>query len=86
MRTRITAMLSKPGMFDDASPSLASATLEDYIQPTLNHGLRVWWAYYWPTSLISFVLIAMISVALRVAWRNALLSANFVRWASSILA
>ena len=79
-------MLSKPGIFDDPSPSCASVTLEDYIQPTLNHGLRVWWAYYWPTSLISVVLIATISIVLRIAWQNALVSAGFVRWASSILA
>jgi hypothetical protein len=85
MRTRTTAMLSKPGIFDDASPSHASLTLEDYIQPTLNHGLRVWWAYYWPTSLISACLIATMIVALRIAWQNALVSGNFIRWANGIL-
>lgn|SRR5215467_3713368 len=78
-------MLSKSGILDDASSSHASVPLGDYIQPTLNHGLRVWWAYYWPTSLISFVFIAMISIALRLAWQNFLVSASFVRWANSIL-
>lgn len=43
-------MLSKPGIFE--APSAASVPpLDDYIQPTLNHALRVWWAYYWPTML-----------------------------------
>jgi len=60
-------------------------TLEDYIQPSLSHGLRVWWAYYWPTSLISVVLIGMISVAFRIAWQDGLVSGNLVRWASIIL-
>jgi len=78
-------MVSKPGIFDDASPSRASVPLEDYIQPTLNYGLRVWWAYYWPTSLISVVLIATIGVALRMAWQNLFVSAHFVRWANRIL-
>ena len=44
-------MLSQPGMFDTSSATSASQPLDDYIQPTLNHGLRVWWAYYWPTTL-----------------------------------
>src|SRR5690348_7851434 len=48
-------MLSKPGMFE--APSAASVPpLDDYIQPTLNHGLRVWWAYYWPTLLIFWLI------------------------------
>ncbi len=85
MRIRANKMLSKPGMFDDASRSPASAPLEDYIQPTLNHGLRVWWAYYWPTSLISFVVIVAISIALRMAWQNFLVTGHFVLWANRIL-
>lgn len=78
-------MLSKSGIFDDDSPSCASVPLEDYIQPTLNYGLLVWWAYYWPTSPISVVLIAPIGVALLMAWQNFFVSAHFVRWANLIL-
>jgi hypothetical protein len=55
-------MLSKPGMFDAPSVASASSPLEDYIQPTLNHGLRVWWAYYWPTTLI------ILAISLNVAF------------------
>jgi hypothetical protein len=78
-------MFSKPGMFDEASSSRIPMPLGDYIQPTLNYGFRVWWAYYWPTSLISVVLIVTIGVALRMAWQNFLVSAHFVRWANLIL-
>lgn len=46
----------------------------DYIQPSLNHGLRVWWAYYWPTTLIAFGVIAVINFALRAVYENTLIS------------
>lgn len=54
-------MPSEPGL------SLASASPEDYIQPSLAYGLRIWWAYYWPTFLISAFLIGVLMVFLRKA-------------------
>lgn len=56
---RPISMFSKPGMFDAPASSNASSSLVDYIQPTLSHGLRVWWAYYWPTALIVFGLLLL---------------------------
>ena len=79
------AMLSKPGSFDAASLERASPSLENYLQPNLGHGLRIWWAYYWPTSLISFFIIVVLTVLLRKAWENDVLSTQVVRWADRIL-
>src|SRR5579864_7424182 len=73
-------MLSTPESFSAASPSQ-----ENYIQPNLGHGLRIWWAYYWPTSLISSIIIVVLSVFLRKAWENDVLSTQVVRWANRIL-
>ncbi len=71
-------MLSKPGLLDSASLESASPSQGDYIQPNLGHGLRIWWAYYWPTSLISFFIIVVLTVLLRKAWENDVLSTQVV--------
>jgi hypothetical protein len=78
-------MLSNPGSFDAASLERSSPSQENYLQPNLGHGLRIWWAYYWPTSLISFIIIVVLSVMLRKAWENDVLSTQVVRWANQIL-
>lgn len=78
-------MLSNPGSFDAASLERLSPSQENYIQPNLGHGLRIWWAYYWPTSLISILIIIVLSVLLRKAWENDVLSTQVVRWANRIL-
>jgi hypothetical protein len=78
-------MLSKPGLLDSASLESASPSQGDYIQPNLGHGLRIWWAYYWPTSLISFFIIVVLTVLLRKAWENDVLSTQVVLWANRIL-
>lgn len=67
-------MLSKPGMFDEPSARASSLPPEDYIQPTLNHGLRVWWAYYWPTTLAVIACTTVGSFFLRVSVANGTLS------------
>ena len=69
------------------APSLrdASRRQENYIQPSLGHGLRIWWAYYWPTSLISFFIIVVLTISLRKAWENAVISGPAVLWAGRIL-
>lgn len=78
-------MLSNPGSFDAASLERSSPSQENYLQPNLSHSLRIWWAYYWPTSLISFIIIVVLSVLLRKAWENDTLSTQVVRWANQIL-
>lgn len=79
------AMLSNPGSFDAASLERLSPSQENYVQPNLGHGLRIWWAYYWPTSLISFFIIVVLTVLLRKAWENDVLSTQVVLWANRIL-
>jgi len=43
-------------IFAPHSVPLGSFSSDTYIQPNLNYALRVWWAFYWPTNLVSFVL------------------------------
>ena len=78
-------MLIKPDSFDSPSESGTVPALQNYIQPTLGHGLRVWWAYYWPTSLISIVILGFSTVLLRKAWENGMLSGHAVAWADRII-
>jgi len=78
-------MLSNPGSFDAASLERSSPSQENYLQPNLGHGLRIWWAYYWPTSLISSIIIVVLAALLRKAWENDVLSTQVVRWANRIL-
>ena len=42
-------------MFDAPRPANSSAPADNYIQPNLNYGLRIWWAFYWRTVLSAFV-------------------------------
>lgn len=78
-------MFSNPGSFDAASLERVSPSQENYVQPNLGHGLRIWWAYYWPTSLISFFFIVVLLFLLRKAWENDVLSTQVVRWANRIV-
>lgn len=78
-------MLSKPGLFDSASLESTSPSQGNYIQPNLGHGLRIWWAYYWPTSLISFFIVVVLTVLLRKAWENGMVSGQVALWANRIL-
>jgi len=39
----------------------------DYIQPNLNHGLRIWWALFWRTTLIDIFTVTGPSMAFHLA-------------------
>jgi hypothetical protein len=52
-------------MFDAQRPSSSVAQPDNYIQPTLGHGLRIWWAFYWRTALSSIALAAAVNTILR---------------------
>lgn len=78
-------MPNEPSFFNTASTGDQSSTLDNYVQPTLGHGLRIWWAYYWPTSLASLLVIVLLTIALRKAWENLLISTPVVLWSSRIL-
>ncbi|MFZ0639865.1 MAG: hypothetical protein WA020_16505 [Candidatus Acidiferrales bacterium] len=72
-------MLSSPSMFN--TPSAAQKFQPDaaYIQPTLNHGLRIWWAYYWPTTVAASLLTFCTAYWLRVLYQRAAISAHVVK-------
>jgi hypothetical protein len=67
-------------MFDvpRSASSESSATI-NYIQPTLGHGLRIWWAFFWPTNLISTFLVIVLNYWLRYLYENSYLSGTLVR-------
>jgi hypothetical protein len=52
-------------MFDAPRSTGPVASLGDYVQPTLGHGLRIWWAFYWRTALSAIVLAIALNSALR---------------------
>lgn len=37
----------------------------DYVQPTLGHGLRIWWAFYWRNQLIAIILGLQLGAAIQ---------------------
>ena len=79
------SMPSEPTLINVASAPGQSSPLENYVQPTLGHGLRIWWAYYWPTSLVSLFVTVFLTFLLRKAWESVLISAPVVVWSSRIL-
>jgi hypothetical protein len=40
----------------DGSAPQAATVKNEYIQPTLQHGLRIWWAYYWRNEVMALIL------------------------------
>ena len=71
-------------MFNAPSSGNAAAPPSDYIQPTLNHGLRIWWAYYWPTTLVVAVLSFCVAYWLRLLYQNLVVSATVFIWAARL--
>ena len=78
-------MPSEPGSSNAPPIQRASSLTENYIQPSLAYGLRIWWAYYWPTFLISSFIIGVLTVRLRRAWEYLILRDQIVLWANRIL-
>lgn len=74
-------MLSKPGMFEATSATTAAPSLDAYIQPTLNHAIRVWWAYYWRTTLIAGCFSIFVNFTLRSVYGSASAQAGWLHWA-----
>jgi len=69
-------MSSLPTMFDPPAGVHAAPAIDSYIQPNLGHGLRIWWAYYWPTTAISLILGYLMGVVVRALWENFIVSAR----------
>src|ERR1700722_5467458 len=73
-------MPSPPSMFD--TPSVASPVppaLSNYIQPNLGHGLRIWWAFFWPTTLISIVATIVVNYWARYFYENSNVPGSLLR-------
>ncbi len=79
-------MLSAPSMFNAPAAARAPNSDSSYIQPTLNHGLRIWWAYYWPTALAELVLSFVASLLLRLLYNDVIISAGTMLWTLRIQA
>ena len=71
-------MSNLPTMFESPSGAHPAPGLDDYIQPNLGHGLRIWWAYYWPTTLITVVSGYLLGLVVRALWENFIVSAKAV--------
>jgi hypothetical protein len=66
-------------MFEPPSPVVTSPLPDsNYIQPNLGHGLRIWWAFYWPTTLIGGFLLIVLNFWLRKLYEDMVLPANLV--------
>jgi hypothetical protein len=56
-----------PTMFEESRSAGVSAGAADsqYVQPTLSHGLRIWWAFYWRTTVASAILVAALILTIK---------------------
>jgi hypothetical protein len=72
-------MTTLPNLF--APPSVSATLTDTYIQPNLNYALRVWWAFYWPTTLISTILTILVNIALKQLYENTAFPAYIIRYA-----
>lgn len=64
-------------MFEPSRPSTSvPAALSNYIQPTFGHGLHIWWAFFWPTSLIAVILTIAVNFVVKLAWENSHISTS----------
>ena len=69
-------MSNPPTMFEPLPSSDQASAVDNYIQPNLGHALRIWWAYYWPTTLITLVLGYLLGLVVRLLYENFIFSAK----------
>ncbi len=65
-------------MLDAHSPS------SSYVQPTLSHALRVWWAFYWRSTVFGIVIALVISLLLGIVGSAAGLSKPVILLAARV--
>jgi len=65
-------------MFEAPHSAAPVPQLSNYIQPDLNYGLRIWWAFYWRTALTSGSLIVAFTILLRRFFDDRTASASLV--------
>lgn len=76
-------MSSPPSMFeaDRPDPGSVPSEIQEYIQPTFNDGLRIWWAFFWPTSLVAGVLTILAMAWIKYLYQNFDVSGSTLRYA-----
>jgi hypothetical protein len=67
-------------MSGDGPAAQADSAGNDYIQPTLGHGLRIWWAFYWRNTLVAFVLALQLLAAVQWLADKGLVSNRMRPW------
>lgn len=72
-------MLGPPSMFDSRSPAPDAPPETSYIQPNFGHGLRIWWAFFWPTTLIAAILTIAFNYILRRIYQVTEIPADVLR-------
>jgi hypothetical protein len=65
-------------MFEASRAPASPLPDSSYIQPNLGHGLRIWWAFYWPATLISGFLLVVVNSWLRKLYEDMVLPASVV--------
>jgi len=77
-------ILAEAFMFEPLAGATSTSASDGYIQPTLGHALRIWWAFYWPSTLVSLVLGFGFGRMLRLIFQNGWATATFVRLTAQI--
>jgi purine-cytosine permease-like protein len=73
-------MSAVPSMFGE-NPSAETAPIEtDYVQPTLGHGLRIWWAFYWRNTIVAAILVAALILAIKPLYLRGAISPEVFRF------
>jgi hypothetical protein len=75
-------MPTPPSMFDSASshPVATSRDTQDYVQPTFNDGLRIWWAFFWPASLATGILVFLAMAWIKYLYQNSSMPGSALRY------
>ena len=75
-------MANLPSMLNSGESESSTLPNDNYVQPNLGHGLRIWWAFYWPTTLIATVLTLLLGRFLRQIYENSLISAKLILYSA----
>jgi hypothetical protein len=67
-------------MFASSLAVPVSKPVDNYIQPTLDHALRIWWAFYWPTQLAAFFTMLPLNYAVKRVYGNSALPTEWLTW------
>jgi len=64
-------MPNPPSLFDRGpSRGATPESLSDYLQPDITHGLRIWWAYYWPTTVVVILASFWMMFTIRIVYER----------------